>query len=440
VEEGRILSYLPLSHVAGMMVDIIVPVVVTATYPAWYTVHFARQYDLSKGTIGDRLRAVRPTMFLGVPRVWEKIAEKMKAMGASTKGLKKAIATFAKGKGLDHAKHCQLGEDGAYPGGYGVAEKLVLSKIKAALGLDQCKFGFTGAAPITVDTLEYFGQLGIQINEVYGMSECTGATTWSLDRAHVWGSCGFASAGTEVKVFKVDEQNLTKKTECPRASNFFQPSEAEQGEICFRGRHIMMGYMANPKMGKSHVQEIEKKNRDAIDEEGWLHSGDKGCCGENGMFRITGRYKELIMGAGGENIAPVPIEDNIKKLAPFISNVMMVGDKRKYNTALVSLKCEGATGEAPGTNKLAGEAKLLDPSCTTIEEAQESKVFNEAITNAIKATNENGMCCPSAAAKIQKFKILPVDFSVQGEELTATLKLKRSTVDKKYKDLIDSMY
>jgi len=158
------------------------------------------------------------------------------------------------------------------------------------------------------------------------------------------------------------------------------------------------------------------------------------------MFRITGRYKELIMGAGGENIAPVPIEDNIKKLAPFISNVMMVGDKRKYNTALVSLKCEGATGEAPGTNKLAGEAKLLDPSCTTIEEAQESKVFNEAITNAIKATNENGMCCPSAAAKIQKFKILPVDFSVQGEELTATLKLKRSTVDKKYKDLIDSMY
>jgi len=106
----------------------------------------------------------------------------------------------------------------------------------------------------------------------------------------------------------------------------------------------------------------------------------------------------------------------------------------------VSLKCEGATGEAPGTNKLAGEAKLLDPSCTTIEEAQESKVFNEAITNAIKATNENGMCCPSAAAKIQKFKILPVDFSVQGEELTATLKLKRSTVDKKYKDLIDSMY
>ena len=172
-------------------------------------------------------------------------------MCSQKQGLKKAIATFAKGKGLDHAKHCQLGEDGAYPGGYGVAEKLVLSKvdskpahmpvfthalthtstcthlysrmrhachstrstnttqcmhahlsrtpqhmharltqIKAALGLDQCKFGFTGAAPITVDTLEYFGQLGIQINEVYGMSECTGATTWSLDRAHVWGSCG----------------------------------------------------------------------------------------------------------------------------------------------------------------------------------------------------------------------------------------------------------
>merc|ERR1712159_651905 len=106
-----------------------------------------------------------------------------------------------------------------------------------------------------------------------------------------------------------------------------------------------------------------KKNRDAIDEEGWLHSGDKGCQGENGMFRITGRYKELIMGAGGENIAPVPIEDNIKKLCPFISNVMMVGDKRKYNTCLISLLCEGATGEEPGSDKLAGATKALDSTC-----------------------------------------------------------------------------
>jgi long-chain-fatty-acid--CoA ligase ACSBG len=439
-EENRIISYLPLSHVAGMMVDIVVPVIITATYPAWMTVHFARPYDLSKGTIGDRLRAVQPTMFLGVPRVWEKIAEKMKAMGASTKGAKLAIAKFAKGKGLEHARACEMGSDGSYPSMYGLAEKLVLSKVKAALGLDKCKFGFTGAAPIQVDTLEYFGALGIQINEVYGMSECTGATTFSLDAAHVWGSCGFASAGTEVKVFKVDEKDMTKKKECPPAKNMFQPTEEEQGELCYRGRHIMMGYMANPKLGEDHVKEIEKKNRETIDEEGWLHSGDKGCCDERGMFRITGRYKELIIGAGGENIAPVPIEDNIKKLCPFISNVMMVGDKRKYNTCLIALQCEGATGEVPGSNVLAGAAKTLDPACKTIEDAKKSKIFNDTITKAIQDTNKNDKVCPSNAAAIQKFAILPNDFSVEGDELTATLKLKRGTVDKKYKALIDQMY
>ena len=269
----------------------ICPVINTALYKSWFTVHFARPYDLSKGTIGDRLRCIQPTMFLGVPRVWEKIAEKMMAMGANTKGLKMTLVTFAKGKGIAHANNCQLGGSGEYPPLHGLADKLVLSKIKLALGLDQCKFGFTGAAPITVDTLEYFGALGIQINEVYGMSECTGATTWSLDEAHVWGSCGFTSAGTEVKIFRVDEKDLNKKKECPRAKNIKQPTEAEQGEICFRGRHIMMGYMANPKLGAEHVKEIEKRNAEAIDNEGWLHSGDKGCMSEEGMVKITGRCR-----------------------------------------------------------------------------------------------------------------------------------------------------
>ena len=257
-------------------------------------------------------------------------------MCSQKQGLKKAIATFAKGKGLDHAKHCQLGEDGAYPGGYGVAEKLVLSKvdskpahmpvfthalthtstcthlysrmrhachstrstnttqcmhahlsrtpqhmharltqIKAALGLDQCKFGFTGAAPITVDTLEYFGQLGIQINEVYGMSECTGATTWSTDEAHVWGSCGWPMPGNEVRICKPVEGKPGEFVDCPKAEDIFNPTEEVQGEICFRGRHIMLGYMANPDLGEEHVAEIQKKNQEAIDSEGWLHSGDK---------------------------------------------------------------------------------------------------------------------------------------------------------------------
>merc|ERR1712139_278461 len=170
------------------------------------------------------------------------------------------------GKGLDHAKHCQLGEDGAYPGGYGVAEKLVLSKIKAALGLDCVKFGFTGAAPIRVDTLEYFGSLGIQINEVYGMSECTGACTFSLNEAHQWGSCGFELPGIEVRCFKMEGN---KKIEVPHAPGLDTTDEQYMGELCWRGRSNMMGYMANPDMGDTHVAEIERKTKECIDEEGW---------------------------------------------------------------------------------------------------------------------------------------------------------------------------
>merc|ERR1719375_1551597 len=124
----------------------------------------------------------------------------------------------------------------------------------------------------------------------------------------------------------------------------------------------MMGYMANPDLGQEHVDEIKKKLAGAIDEEGWLHSGDKGAMGENGMLKITGRYKELIIGAGGENIAPVPIEDNVKKLCPFISNFLMIGDKRKYNVALVTLLADGATGEFPGGDDLAGAAMTLNPA------------------------------------------------------------------------------
>merc|ERR1719329_31986 len=119
-----------------------------------------------------------------------------------------------------------------------------------------------------------------------------------------------------------------------------QPTDAEQGELCFRGRHVMMGYMANPDMGAEHVAEIEKKNRETIDEEGWLHSGDMGVIGVSGLMRITGRYKELIITAGGENVAPVPIEDGVKARCKAVSNAVMIGDKRKFNSMLITLKCE----------------------------------------------------------------------------------------------------
>jgi len=436
----RIISFLPLSHIAGMLIDILFPLYLTANSKTSCCVSFARVYDLKSGSLGDRLKSVKPTIFLGVPRVYEKISEKLKAVGAATKGIKKKLSTWAKGKGLAHQTACQLGGDGSYPPMYGLADKLVLNKIKQALGLEHCKVAIAGAAPISKDTLEYFASLGIHINEGYGMSESCGCTTMGSDEAHVWGSCGYECPGCEVKVFNVNPDNINDKTECPKADNLFTATEAQQGELCFRGRHIMMGYMVNKNLGKEHEALIAKKTAEAVDDEGWLHSGDKAVIDKRGMVKITGRYKELIIGAGGENVAPVPLEDNLKRVHTGIANVMMVGDKRKFNTLLVTLKAVGATGELPGTNELDVLAKEISPNSTTITEAYDDPIWIKSIDDAIDATNNNGDCCPMNAAKIQRYTILPHDFSIETDEITPSLKTKRSVIEKKYSKMIDAMY
>jgi len=433
----RLISYLPLSHIAGMVNDIIAPIYCTARTAAWSEVSFARPYDLKKSTIANRLRSVKPTLFLGVPRVWEKIADKLKAKGAETKGLAKTLSQFAKPRLLAVSKGQTLSGAEANPAGLFIAKK-VSAKIKAALGLDELKFGFTGAAPIQVHTLEYFGSLGINIKEVYGMSECSAPTTISTDETHEWGSCGFPMPGIELKVLKEDKNG--EYVEVPRAKNMFKAAEEEQGELCFRGRHIMMGYLANPDFKEDGGTEwAKKKNVAAIDKNGWLHSGDKGCMDKNGMVKITGRYKELIIGAGGENVAPVPIEANVKKLEPAVSNIMMVGDKRKFIVALVALKVEGATGELAGTNKLEKAAQLVE-GVQTVEQAMDSKEYVAKIWEAIQKTNKDHSVVTKGAASIKRFTIIPRDFSVEGNELTSTLKLKRSVVEKMYHDAIEKIY
>lgn len=434
----RIISYLPLSHVAGMMVDIICPLMVTN--PQGCCVHFARAYDLKTMTLGDRLKAVKPTLFLGVPRVWEKIQEKMQAMVAQNPptGIALTVAKSGKEKGLKHQLNCLMGGSGEKECCHCLAEK-VGTTVREKLGLDCCNFAFTGAAPIKRETQEYFGALGININEVYGMSECTGATTWSTDYAHMWASCGWPMHGTEVAI--LDNEPNTKDGK-PNP-NFGKPmprgtEEAQAGEVCFRGRHVMLGYMANPELGEEHVAEIAKKNADTIDKEGWLHSGDKGTMDKLGMVRITGRYKELIIGAGGENIAPVPVEDGIKSRCKAISNVMMVGDKRKFCTCVVTLKAFG-TGELPGGNDLEPAAKDLCDS-DTVSAAMDDKKLIAAIEKAIIDTNKDPACCPMPPSTIKKFTILPKDFSAETEEFTPTFKLKRSVAEKKHTAFLDYMY
>lgn len=398
-QNERSVSYLPLSHIAAQMSDIHATMLVGAT------VSFARP-DALKGTLVDTLQAVRPTLFFGVPRVWEKIEERMRAVGAANTGIKKSLGDWAKKVGLEGNLNRLEGKD--VPWGWAVANKVVFANVQKALGLDACNIRITGAAPITTKTVNYFMSLDMSLSELYGMSESSGPHTLNLKGATKIGSVGRAMPGTETKL------------------------DANSSEILMKGRHVMMGYMYNP--------EATAKN---ITLDGYLTTGDVGKIDADGFLSITGRIKELIITAGGENVPPVLIEDKIKfELPGLISNVMVVGEMKKYLACVVTLRTEVDAKTGGLTDKIEHTQQLLDlykkagqPAPTTVVEASTSAVLLKAIDAGIKAANGKAT---SRAQKVQKFKIVTQDFSVEGGELTPTMKLKRRIVVKKYNDVIES--
>jgi len=443
-EQIRIVSYLPLSHIAATAMDMMAPVVGSAGMhinPAhnesYSTIYFVRPYDLREGTLTKRLMCVRPSMFLAVPRVWEKIEFVMKSMAQT--GVVGNIIQSLKDKMLQNSKNIQLGGTGSQVWGSTIANALGNS-IKAKLGLDEAIICITGASPIRRSTVEYFASIGIDIYECWGMSETTGVGVVNVPFSAQWGSIGGQMRGAEMGIFDMKDNPVNGKFE------YGQPiPENVQGEIRTRGRHVTMGYMANPDLGEEHVQEILKKNKSTILPSGWLCTGDKGAQNSQNMYKITGRFKELIITAGGENVAPVPIEDSVKILCNGVSNVLMYGDNRPYNTALITVRTEGYTGEQPGSNILDPSVLELmpNPDVRTVQDLltkDASHPIIAAIIKAVQDTNANDLVCPSNACKIQRFTILPVDFSVVGGELTPTLKLKRSVVEKQYAEAIEALY
>eukprot|EP01136_Pigoraptor_vietnamica_P024853 Opistho-1_new@78237 len=398
--EDHIISFLPLSHIAAQMVDIHAPMNFGTR------VYFAKP-DALKGSLGQTLRDVRPTLFLGVPRVWEKIAEKMQMMASSHSGFKKTIASWAKKKGLKGNMAVQEGK--SKPHGWWLANKLVFSKVKEGLGLDRCRMAFSGAAPIQMSTLMYFLSLNIPIYELYGMSESTALCTVSNMGDYRTGTCGKHMEGTDLKIDNPDNDG--------------------NGEIMIRGRNVMMGYMEDP---ESTAKEF--------DGEGYLRSGDIGKIDSEGFLSITGRIKELIITAGGENVPPLVIEAVVKEEISIISNVMVIGDKRRYLICLITLRSEFDEEGYP-TNKLADaviqELEAAGSKSKTVEEAKKDPIVTQILTEGMDRANKRAI---SNAQKIRKWLILPLDFSVAGNELGPTMKLKRRVVNKKYQAEIEELY
>jgi len=443
--EGQetLVSFLPLSHVGGLITDICAPACAAADFVGNSTVYYARPYDLKAGTLAHRLQHVHPTIFLAVPLVYERMMDKLETLTSKQPLVMRYALTWARSVALEYQRNMQLGGNEQIPYFYHLASVL-LNKLKLKLGLDQCKLAFTAAAPISRRTLEFFASLSIPVHEAYGSSECTGICSMTTPGMHIWGSIGHALPGCEVKILNANGDAVQA------TRDMFRPTEQEQGELCCRGRNLMLGYMEsmaasiNEEVHEKEVEKTRKKNVETLvvttDGVAFLRSGDKGCCDDRGMFRFTGRFKEQIKGLGGEIVAPVPLEDAIKFRAPAISKVIVVGNDKPYNVALITLQQEGATGEAPGNGKLTGKAAEVVPNCSTTEEAISNADWERYLVSAIEAVNADGSVCINRAHRIKKFTVLPRDFSLLGDEYTPTLKFKRSVIEEHFAGEIAKMY
>ncbi|XP_041775912.1 very long-chain-fatty-acid--CoA ligase bubblegum [Anopheles merus] len=403
--EEVLVSFLPLSHVAAQMVDIFL------TLQFACTVYFADK-DAMKGTLLHTLQEAKPTRMLAVPRVYEKIQEKMLAIGAQSGAAKKLVAGWAKSVTLQHHLDAMEGKP-TNSWQYRLVKNYILSKVKDALGFSRCLTLATAAAPMDRETKKYFMSLDLPIMEAFGMSETSGAHSLTAPDSYNFDTIGKPLGGCETKIDKPDERG--------------------HGEICMRGRHVLMGYIGE-----------EGKTREAVDDDGWMHSGDVGYLDEAGFMYITGRIKELIITAGGENIPPVHVENLVKNELPYVSNAFLVGDKRKFLTMLITLKTQMNldSGEpkdelTPETIAALKELGVEYGKLSEIHAAGPCPKVLKALQEGIDRANQKAI---SNAQKIQKFALLKSDFSVPGGELGPTLKIKRNVVAEKNKDIIEKFY
>ena len=373
----RMVSYLPLAHIAERLATHYL-----ATYMAgqvWFCPNLA--------SVLEYIQEARPTLFVGVPRVYEKFHSRLTARFAETHGVKKTLLDRALDANRKRVLAEQEGKSG--PMMAGALDSIVLSKVREQLGMDQVEIAITAAAPINPDLILFFQTLGIPLFELYGMSETTGPATTNVPGAFRLGSVGKAIPGVEVDL-------------------------AEDDELLMRGGVITQGYYKLP-----------GDTAEAFDSEGWLHSGDLARIDGDGFVWIIGRKKEIIITAGGKNIAPAKLETILGNHA-LVSKVCMVGDGRKFLTMIVALDHE----EAPAWAEANG---LAYQDLATFSKLDEVKA---EIERAINEANDT----VSSVEQVKKWIIVPDEWTPDSGEVTPSLKLKRKVVLDKYADEIESLY
>jgi long-subunit acyl-CoA synthetase (AMP-forming) len=375
--DGSLFSFLPLCHVAEQLHSVAVGITQR------YLVTYCTKID----NVLTELNAVEPQLLLCVPRFWEKMMEGVLSKIEKGTGPKKALAVWALGVGrrVQDAKIHRRSPSPVDALAHPIADKLVLSKIRKALGLNRANLLASGASPLPAHVSKWFRGIGLEILECYGLTESTGMVSITIRGIDCAGTVGKPLEGCEFKL-------------------------GADGEILSKGRHIFLGYLK------------DEVNTKATIEDGWLHTGDLGEWTPSGLLRIVGRKKEIMKTSGGKMIAPVPIEEKLKE-ATFISQACLVGDNRKYLSALITLS-ESALADLKEKTGGTKDGVVVDGDVVKQVQGQFDRV-NKAL---------------ASFEQIKRFTIIDREFSVNDGEMTPTLKMKRNVIEQRFRPLIDQMY
>ena len=381
-EGGERIAFLPLCHIAERMIGGYVPIMRRSV------TNFVENPE----TVFENLREVQPHVFFAVPRVWEKIYSQVMITLSEAGRIQKLAYAWALGVG---GRVAEFEARGATPGPWmalqrALANFLVLDNVRRMTGMSRVQMALTGAAPISPDLIRWYRSLGVPLREGWGMTETTAGGTVNPRKAPKAGSIGVPGAGLEMRIAE------------------------GTNEILLRGSNVILGYLNQP-----------DKTAEAIDAQGWLHTGDVGRVDDDGYFYITDRMKDIIITAGGKNVTPSEWENQLK-FSPYVTDAVVIGDKRAFLTAIVMIDQENV-------ERFAQERDIPFSNYASLTRAPE---ILELIQAEVDRVNKQF----ARVEQVKKFFLLDRQLTAEDEELTPTMKLKRKLVQTKYAEQIEAMY